>query len=103
MCAKAATPTVRPSKSGRLCRPFASLSWAFRFHSDVGLHKPACLGIVVKDLSVASPIERGIQLASDLRLGEVLIQHVVKELFLDGMVRLRAKRAIHCTEQCHVV
>ena len=52
------------------------------------------LGVVVEDLGVASPVQRGLELALDFVGAEVLVENVAEELLADGVVALGVQRVL---------
>ena len=52
------------------------------------MEQAAGFGVVVEDFGVASPVQRGLELALDFVGAEVLVEDVAEELFADGVVAL---------------
>ena len=56
------------------------------------MEEPAVLGVVVEDLGVTAPVQRGLELALDFVGAEVLVENVAEELFADGVIALGVQR-----------
>src|SRR5215471_2636249 len=62
----------------------------------------AGLGIVIKNLGIASPLDGGFELPAGLLLAEMLVQQVAEKLFTKRAVRLGSERLFHLAKQRHV-
>src|SRR5215467_12387088 len=62
----------------------------------------AGLDIVIKNLRVAAPLDRGFKLAGGFQLAEVLVKQIAEELFAERAVRFGFECLFHLAEKRHV-
>src|ERR1700677_4741180 len=67
------------------------------------LNEPAAGRVIGEQLSIPSPVDRGLQLSQRLVFAELLVQHVVKELFGDGPIALGLDRSHNLSQQQHIL
>ena len=65
----------------------------------LGLDEAAARGVEVEELGVAAPVDGGFELAQGLFFAELLVEHVVEELFGDAAVALGLDGADDLPEQ----
>ena len=58
------------------------------------MKQPPGFRIVVEDLGVAAPVQRGFELALDFIGAEVLVENVAEEFFPDGVIALGMQRVL---------
>src|SRR3984957_19420009 len=68
-----------------------------------GLKQPAFLAIVVENLGVAAPVDRGLELALHFVFGKVLVENIVKKFVHDGVIRLPFEDAVNLPEDGYVL
>ena len=59
------------------------------------LNQSAPLAVVVKNLGVAAPVHRSIELPLHFIFGKMLVEDVVKKLIGDGVIRLAFQDAVN--------
>src|SRR5215471_2042786 len=94
--------------------PSPELGWvdpycaALRLALDLGrigqlaVIEPSSSGVVVKDFSVAAPIENGVELALNFLGTEMFVQDVAEKIFSDRMVALGMQRVFDKAQDGHV-
>src|SRR5580693_4546966 len=94
MSAPEAATTV-PCRECELAASQTRPSGPFHGWQYVGIftmEQPAGLGIVIEDLGVASPVQRGLKLALDFIRAEVFVEDVAEKLLANGMIALGVQR-----------
>src|SRR4029077_20461179 len=58
-----------------------------RWFYSLRKHQAVSASVVVKDLGIATPVDRGLHLLDGFVLAELLVQEIVEEFFMNRMVR----------------
>src|SRR5271166_772615 len=67
------------------------------------MKQAASLRVVVEDLGVSPPVERGLELALDFVGAEMLVEDVTEELLADGVIALGVQRVFDEPQDGHVL
>src|SRR5580704_6746967 len=70
--------------------------------SSLGKSQFAGFSVVVEDFRVASPLDRGFQLAAGFLFTELFIKQVAEEFFIERTIGLGLERLLDLTEQGNV-
>src|SRR5215469_17949295 len=95
-------PAGRLAAGGSGVERTAVSAGAVTVGSRLGESQFAGLGIIVKNLGVASPLDGGFELTAGFFLAEVLIEQIAEKVLAERAVGLGLEGLFHLPEQRHV-